>query len=107
MMELQLIIFPAAIAGLSLWIIAWHNKLRMEQKLLAPGIVPIQRRKTADSPIIELFLPRSNIEFVAGPHDLLVIQEDGIKQVNPYELHLLRERPGHPHLLIEAFSLAD
>jgi hypothetical protein len=107
MMELQLIIFPAAIVTISLWTIAWHHKLRGQEHLFTPGIVPIQRREGGDIQKIEVFLPQTNKEFIAEVNNLLVIGEDGIKQVDRYELHLLRERPGQPHPLIGTFSLAD
>ena len=58
-------------------------------------------------PQIEVFLPQTNKEFLVEVNNLLVIGEDGIKQVDRYELHLLRERPGQPHPLIGTFSLAD
>jgi hypothetical protein len=107
MMELQIIIFPAAIVAISLWMIAWHHKVRGQQLLFTPGIVPIQKRKGGDIQKIEVFLPQTNLEFIAEVQDLLIIGEDGFKRVDRYELHLLRERPGQPHPLIETFSLAD
>ncbi len=107
MMELQLIIFPAAVAAISLWMIAWHHKVREQQQIFTPGIVPIQRREGSDIQKIEIFLPQTNKEFIAEVQDLFVIGEDGFKQVDRYELQLFRERIGQPHPLIEAFSLAD
>jgi hypothetical protein len=107
MMELQLIIFPAAVVAISLWVIAWHHKVRGQQRLFRLGIVQIQRREGDGIQIFEVFLPQSNKEFIAEVQDLLVIGEDGIKQVDRYELHLLGERPGQSHPLIETFSLTD
>ncbi|GMQ77941.1 MAG: hypothetical protein BMS9Abin02_0433 [Anaerolineae bacterium] len=107
MMELQLIILPAVIVAISLWMIARIHKVRGQQQLFRLGILPIQRREGSDIKKTEVFLPQANREFLAEVQDLLVIGEDGFKQVNRYELHLLRVSPEQLHPLIEAFSLTD
>ena len=107
MMELQLTLLTAALVAISSWMIAWHIKIRRDQRLLAPGVVPIQKRKRVQNENIAVFLPRSDYEHGSERRDLLVIEQDGIRSVDRYDLQHLHETSGKSHFPIETFSLTD
>ena len=107
MMELQLILLTAAVIAISSWMMAWQHKVRRDQRILILGVVPIERRKRIPNERIVVFLPRSDIQYDLEQRDLLVIEHEGIRQVDRYDLQLLHETQGKSHYSIETFSLSD
>ena len=106
-MEQQLILLTAALIAFLSWMMARQHKVRRDQRLLALGIIPIERRKRIPNERIAIFLPRSDIHYDPEQWDLLVIEQEEIRQVDRYDLQHLHQSSGKSHYSIEAFSLTD